>query len=139
MRRLLAVTAGSLVTVVLLCCHQAQEKLVEVGTWVDDTVPALFIFYHMPNNVPEEELKILLKPVSRQHAAQYEFVVQVVVHELAWAEKLASDETRESVMKMELLVGTDLLEDPSLTTNGGMVYTYYKNGDYDEWIYQEAY
>ena len=80
-----------------------------------------------------------MKPVSREHSAQYEFVVQVVVHELAWAQKLASAETREGVMKMELLVGTDLLEDPTLTTNGGMVYTYYKNGDYDEWIYREAY
>ena len=136
MRRLLFAIA---VPVVFLCCQQNHEKLIEVGTWVDDTVPALFIFYHMPNDVPEEELKILLKPISREYAAQYEFVVQVAVHELAWAEKLASDKTREGIMNMKLLVGTDLLEDPTLTTNGGMVYTYYKNGDYDEWIYREAF
>lgn len=139
MRHGMAMTVMLLMTVIFLCCHQNEERLVEIGMWVDETVPALFIFYHMPADVPEEELKALLKPISREHAARYEFVVQVAVHELAWAQKLASAESRERVMNMELLVGSDLLEDPSLATNGGMVYTYYKNGDYDEWIYREAY
>lgn len=128
-----------LVAAVLLSCHQDKEKLVEVGRWVDDNAFTLFIIYHMPNDIPEEELKVLLKPISRMHSAQYEFVVQLAVHELAWAQKLASAEIRERIEKMELFVGADLLEDPSLTTNGGMVYTYYKNGDYDEWMYSEAY
>ena len=48
-----------------------------------------------------------------------------------------SEELRQRIIRNELPIGSDLVWDESMSVQGGLVYTYYKNGDYDEFIYHE--
>jgi hypothetical protein len=118
-------------------CKAERERLTEVGRWTDDSMPAIFIFYHMSEDIPEAQLKEILKPTARRHAAQYGFVVQVAVHDENWAQKLVTADMRERIINNELPVGSDLVLNDAMEVRGGLVYTYYKDGDYDEYIYHE--
>ncbi len=118
-------------------CARESEKPVEVGRWVDRSMPALFVVYHMREDIAEGELQELQKPRARQLAAQYPFVIQVTVHDADWATRLTSEEMRQRIISLELPIGSDLVWNESMSVQGGLVYTYYKNGDYDEFIYHE--
>jgi hypothetical protein len=108
-----------------------------VGRWVDESVPALFVVYHMKEDIGEAELREIQKPRARQLAAQYPIVIQVTVHDGAWAARLTTEELRQRIINIELPIGSDLVLQESMSVRGGLVYTYYKNGDYDEFIYHE--
>ncbi len=119
----------------LSSCAQEGEKLLEVGRWVDKSMPALFVVYHIKQDLDEAQLQEMQKPRARQFAAQYPFVIQVSVHDGAWAARLTTEEMRLRISTNELPVGSDLVWKDSMSVQGGLVYTYYKNGDYDEFIY----
>ena len=117
------------------CSSNNSDELTEVGRWADDSIPALYIVHYADKDLSEPELQTILKPVARELSARYAFVVQVAVYDPVWAEKLASEAMQERIQRNELLVGSDMVLHDSMTIEGGLVYTYYKDGDYDEFIY----
>jgi len=100
------------------------EKFTEVGRWEDKKLPALYIVYHMQKEVSEAELAKLQKPIARSFAGKYAFVVQVTVHDVAWAKRLSSEEMRKRVNDDELPVGSPLLTHDSMKVQGGLCYTW---------------
>lgn len=126
--------SGVLLAVAAASCRP-PEPVTEVGRWTDDRVAAVYIVYHLAADLPEQDLLQRLKPVAREQAAGCEFVIQVAVHDREWAHELAGPEGRRRVRSSELLVGSPMIDDESMTVRGGMVYTYYRSGDYDEVIF----
>jgi hypothetical protein len=116
-------------------CGEKAGRLVEAGQWVDRSVPALFIIYHLDGDIPEAGLKEKLKPLARKHAGKYGFVIQIAVRDADYARKLASPETKALHDRGEFQVGSEILTGPDAKVQGGMVHTYFREGDYDEWIY----
>ena len=132
------VTTSTLVlSLQLASCTTEPEQLVEVGRWIDDSVPALFIVYYAQQEMPEAQLQERQKPRARQLAGNYPFVTQVTVYDEDWANQLITEEVRRRIINNELPIGSDLLLDESMTIQGGLVYTYYQNGDYDEFIHHD--
>ncbi len=121
----------------MLSCTEEGEKLLEVGRWVDESMPALFVVYHMNEDIAEAQLQELQKPRARKFAARYPIVIQVTVHDGDWAARLITEEMRRRIINIELPIGSDLVWNDSMSVQGGLVYTYYKNGDYDEFIYHQ--
>ena len=136
-RAYIAAPALLVLALSILSCAEKGDKLLEVGRWVDKSMPALFVVYHMKEDIAEAALQEIQKPRARQFAARYPFVIQVTVHDGAWAARLATEEMRRRIRNNELPVGSDLVWNDSMSVQGGLVYTYYKNGDYDEFIYHE--
>lgn len=121
----------------LVHCSSEQETLAEVGRWVDGSMPALFVVYLMKKDIAEAELKEIQAPIGRQLSTQYPFVIQVTVHDPSWAAQLVTETMRRRITSNELPIGSDLVLDETMSVQGGLVYTYYKNGDCDEFIFHE--
>ena len=100
-------------------------------------MPALFVVYLMKKDIAEAELKEIQAPIARQLSTQYPFVIQVTVHDPSWAAQLVTETMRRRITSNELPIGSDLVLDETMSVQGGLVYTYYKNGDYDEFIFHE--
>jgi len=117
-------------------CTAVQQPLVtERGQWSESMVPAHYIVYHARPDATEDQLAEALKPIARKLAAKNAFVVQVAVYDDAWADYLIQPETQQHIMNNELPVGTDLIMHSDMQVQGGLVYTYYRDGDYDEFFY----